>query len=177
VPHPYAANYCEENVWHLAGAADLEPGARKVVLIASLGPTVPLWCQRAADRPGDVVLWDYHVILAVMGPRALIYDLDTTLPFPCPLDDYVARTFAPGRRAPEAYRARFRVVDAETYRRAFWSDRSHMRREGCGWLSPPPAWAPILGAGLPLAAARDMRDGAVPGELSDLDGLMTALSR
>lgn len=175
--HPYTANYCEENVWHLAASAALHPGERRVVLVSSLGDAVPLWCQRAAANPGDVVLWDYHVFLAVIGRERWIYDLDTTLPFPCPLPEYLERTFGPGRGAPTLYRPHFRVVDGPQYRRAFSSDREHMRRQDGAWMSPPPPWPIITGQPplLPLPAAIDMTDHSVPGALCELEGLDAAL--
>jgi hypothetical protein len=175
MPHPYVANYCEENVWHLAAADDLEPGIRRVVMVASLGDAVPLWCQRAAPAPGEVVLWDYHVFLAVSGASPLIYDLDTTLPFPCPLEVYVAQTFGPGRDAPTEFQPRFRVIEAGEYRRSLGSDRSHMRRDDGSWTSPPPSWAAPQGEALPLLAAIDMEDRSLPGQVYDLVGLMRAL--
>ncbi len=174
----YTANYCEENVWHLAGAPALEPGVRRVIVVASLGRVVPVWCQRLAPAPDEPVLWDYHVILAVSGPRRWIYDLDTTLPLPCPMNAYLEQTFAPAREAPPPYRPWFRVIEADDYRRAFASDRAHMRDREGGWLSPPPPWATITGGGaplLPLARAIDMRDRAALGVVYDLDGLGAAL--
>lgn len=175
--YAYTANYCEENVWHLAGAPGLHPGVRRVIVVASLGHAVPVWCQRLAPAPDQPVLWDYHVILAVSGRERWIYDLDTTLPLPCAMDEYIERTFGQAREAPPSYRPWFRVVEAEVYRRAFTSDRSHMRDAEGAWLSPPPAWEVLMGSEplLPLACAIDMRNRDVPGLVCDLDGLPAAL--
>jgi hypothetical protein len=171
--HAYTANYCEENVWHLADAPGLYAGERWAVIVAALGPAVPVWSQRAAEAPGLPVLWDYHVFLAVTGEARWIYDLDTTLPFPSPLDDYLHETFGPGAEAPAELLPHFRVVPAAEYRAGFWSDRGHMRDPAGAWLSPPPAWPAILpdAPTLPLLRALDMRDRTLPGQLLDLAGL------
>lgn len=176
--HAYTANYCEENIWHLAGEPELRPGIRRVVVIAGLGASVPVWNQRLADTPDAPVFWDYHVILAVSGPHARwAYDLDTTLPCPCPLEAYVELTFGPSRHVPAPLQPMFRVLDADEYRRRLASDRSHMR-DADGWLSPPPRWPPITGEAprLLLAAATDMRDRSAGGVLCGLDGLLDALA-
>lgn len=176
--HPYTANYCEENVWHLAGDPRLHAGVRRVLVVAGLGPSIPLWNQRLAEAPGEPVFWDYHVMLAVSGAQRWMYDLDTALPFPCPLEVYVEATFGPARQVPPLYRPWFRVLDAETYLRTFASDRSHMRGPDGTWSSLPPPWPPLLAEPplLPLAAAIDMEDTAVPGRICDLGGLLDALA-
>jgi len=132
----YQAFYCEENVWHLAGAL----GGWAVVLSHPSRQT-PIWGQRAAE-PGEPVLWDYHVVLVAEGE---VWDLDTRLAFPAPLDTYFDAAF----RLPERVRAR--VLPAAEYRAGFWSDRGHMRRGG-EWLAPPPPWPPILGGAWTLEA-------------------------
>lgn len=70
---------------------------------------MPLWCQKSSfeGSEGDgLVVWDYHVILAQRGqppPHASsaakeeehggswVWDLDTSLPWPCPAPLYAAR--------------------------------------------------------------------------------------
>ena len=47
---------------------------------------VALWMQKKAP-PSSPIVWDYHVVLLFTsrsGDQSLIYDFDTTLPFPCP---------------------------------------------------------------------------------------------
>lgn len=75
---------------------------------------VPLFAQRASRRPDGLVVWDYHVFLvqhrmirdgdpggsggggaSAGGTGALVWDLDTMLPFPCPLEDYARTTLLP----------------------------------------------------------------------------------
>lgn len=177
----YTANYCEENVWQLAAEPGLAEGARDVVWVTSEARATPCWSQRAA-RDGGPVLWDYHVFLVVdAAAGALVYDLDTRLPFPCPAERYLAETFARGITLPAAHHPRFRVIDAATYRARFWSDRAHMRTADGGWTSPPPPWPAILapgsadppagqGAPLTLTDALDLSQNT-PGAWLDLGGL------
>jgi hypothetical protein len=177
----YTANYCEENVWQLAAEAGLADGARDVVLVTSEARATPCWWQRATPGGGPVI-WDYHVFLVVRAsPGALVYDLDTRLPFPCAAERYLAETFARAMALPTPHHPRFRVVDAATYRARFWSDRSHMRTADGGWTSPPPPWPPILAPGaseddgergppMTLTAALD-RTQPSPGVWLDLDRL------
>merc|ERR1712224_84631 len=73
-----------------------------------------------------------------------VYDLDSRLEFGSSFDVYAMLTFQPDvQREPER-RPYFRVVSAETYTRAFASDRTHMRKADGGWKRPPPTWPPIV---------------------------------
>jgi hypothetical protein len=100
----YTACYCEENALLLARrlrASGAAPAALLWVVFISNPPrAVPLLCQRASSRPDGLVVWDYHA-LVVEGPhdglRARAWDLDTVLPFPCPLEDYAAAALPPVR--------------------------------------------------------------------------------
>lgn len=94
------------------------------------------------------MIWDYHVIAVVMDPTRvappMVYDLDTTLPFPCPFEVYVAGTFPwEEQELPPQYRWRCRVVTAQALFASFASDRSHMRLPGDKWQAPPPTEDPI----------------------------------
>ncbi|MCC7384844.1 MAG: hypothetical protein IT384_23550 [Deltaproteobacteria bacterium] len=167
----YAENYCEENIWHLAGDAAVGPGERFAVFITSPARATPLWKQRAAPREDEPVLWDYHVILLLRTMEGTeVYDLDTTLGFPTPLGEYLRATFHPERPVPAENRARFRVLAADEYRRSFGSDRRHMLLPDGTWRSPPPPWPLIQAGALTLDAALDL-DRDTPGELMDLEAL------
>jgi hypothetical protein len=72
----------------------------RVLVISSKARATPLWHQKSARSRNDSVLWDYHVVLEQHG---LIYDYDTTLPFPCPLEHYVEQTFCPGMDLPQEH--------------------------------------------------------------------------
>ncbi|KAG2498683.1 hypothetical protein HYH03_003427 [Edaphochlamys debaryana] len=84
---------------------------------------------------------------AAAGPsRAVVWDLDTLLPFPCSLDLYAQNALRAHMTLLPHLQRLYRVVPAATYLRSFASDRSHMRRPGGGWASPPPAYPPIVAA-------------------------------
>ena len=89
-----------------------------------------------------MVVWDYHVILVyIVDDSTLIYDLDTTLPFPASFNEYCEATFGSDARLKEGYHRKLRMVPAEKYLATFASDRRHMKRpdvEGEEWLQPPP---------------------------------------
>ena len=78
-----------------------------------------------------VLVWDYHVIVLLALPDSppLIYDLDSTLPFPTPGPLFTADVLRdPSRyRLPEIPR-RFRVVSYPHFRARFASDRRHMKQ-------------------------------------------------
>jgi len=152
--YPYAACYCEENVWHLCR----RPEFRKsyVVFISNGNRSVPLWAQQKCH--GDLpVIWDYHVVCICAKDGVFrVFDHDSSLDWGAPFATYTARTFGPAIRAlldrslnqekPSLqllqYLPCFRVVASERYLRNFASDRSHMR-QGNRWLAPPPPWPAI----------------------------------
>ena len=130
---------------------------------------VALWNQKAARRPDGVVIWDYHVILilkplpahiAIDGSdhRSWVYDLDSTLCTPCPMVEYLHRTFLP---TPEEFQSSFRVIPVDLFLKYFASDRRHMLRKSidaqitpeigeplgvdCAYISPLPSWPAIRG--------------------------------
>ncbi|MEW5320078.1 MAG: hypothetical protein WDW38_011179 [Sanguina aurantia] len=75
--------------------------------------------------------------------HAVVWDLDTSLPFPCSLQQYAADAL---RRSSELTGARerlFRVVPARTFLDSFASDRSHMLRADGSWVAAPPAYPAI----------------------------------
>jgi hypothetical protein len=97
-------------------------------------------------------VWDYHVLLLEGLPAAdvqagaapaLVWDLDSSLPCPCPLPAYAARALLPPAALGLPPR-RYRVVPAPALLRHFSSDRRHMRLAGGGWASPPPGHACIV---------------------------------
>ena len=66
-PHPtasdcaYQACYCEENVYRLV-ASQLSGRDVRVAFLSNKSRTFPIWCMRNACEPGDLVVWDYHVL-------------------------------------------------------------------------------------------------------------------
>ena len=96
--------------------------------------------QKAARVPGAAVVWDYHVILLTSTTAGtLVWDLDTTLPFPSAFPDYCRATLGGEEELEERFHRRFRSVPAATYLATLASDRRHMRGEK-GWQAEPPSW-------------------------------------
>ncbi|EFN57465.1 hypothetical protein CHLNCDRAFT_13094, partial [Chlorella variabilis] len=138
----YTACWCEENVWWLAQqlVAQLPAWRLAIIFISNSHKMVPVWYQRAGL--GKVVCWDYHVLLVAQqeGGEALVFDLDTTLPFPCSLADYRRHALLGAANLPQHYRRFYRVVPGALFVRHFASDRSHMRDEAGAWLHTPPPY-------------------------------------
>ncbi|KAH7721752.1 protein N-terminal glutamine amidohydrolase-like protein [Aphelenchoides avenae] len=74
----YAACYCEENIWQLCKSIKCDDDSR-------LQPFYVVFISNDEKK-------DYHVILLrhadSKSQRSLVYDLDTTLPFPCTFEEY-----------------------------------------------------------------------------------------
>ncbi|KXS12423.1 hypothetical protein M427DRAFT_101408 [Gonapodya prolifera JEL478] len=146
----YTSCYCEENVWWLCKAAvDRGLGNRSfAVFVSNTHQTIPLWRQQRAAEPAAAVVWDYHVLFVLKTQTGtFVYDLDSTLPFPCPLEDYYDLAINPegiATRLRPNYRRLFRIIAASTFVSHFASNRSHMRRKDGTWSAPPPSYPPIV---------------------------------
>jgi len=132
-----------------------------VVFISSAHSEFAIYKQSIGDpRQDGLCVWDYHVVLIAKPAtgdlaactcgseapalstdkspsakacpcQAWVYDLDTTLPFPCPMRLYAQEAFRahlPGGKGLRAKRRErlFRVVGARAFLEHFASDRSHM---------------------------------------------------
>jgi len=139
----YAPYYCEENIWHLCQESAFRNFERKAVFLSNAGRTCALWNQRARAADGEPVLWDYHVVMMFNDRGWQVYDLDTLLGAPVPLNDYLISTFGEAQ-LPEQFQPMFRVIDAEEFVSFFSSDRSHMRTADGQWQVPPPAWPAVV---------------------------------
>jgi protein N-terminal glutamine amidohydrolase len=142
----YQAFYCEENVWRFLARPEYRESATWAV-IASNDPREVVVLRQRSGRPVDgLVHWDYHVFAVVADPvqGRLAYDLDSDLPFPCPLDRYLGESFP--SEVQRAFAPKFRVMSGSDYVTFLVSDRSHMRRQDGTWIAPPPSW-PVPGAG------------------------------
>ncbi|XP_012673954.1 protein N-terminal glutamine amidohydrolase isoform X2 [Clupea harengus] len=140
----YTSCYCEENIWKLCEYIKAQPQHCiqdvYAVFISNERRMVPLWKQKSCRRDQPVV-WDYHVILLHTGNReSYVYDLDTTLPFPCPLSLYEKEAFRSDHGLKESYWRKLRVIPAETFLSSFASDRSHMKDEVGHWRMLPPSY-------------------------------------
>lgn len=139
--------WCEENVWRLAyrKAHREDPQGLYVVFISNRVKSVPMFYQKASDDPLKCCCWDYHVLLidATSGSGVQVYDIDSSLPYPCHLNQYVSLSFP--YDWPDAYAPQFRVVAAALYLEHFASDRSHMYTSHLQrWNAPPPPYDCIL---------------------------------
>ena len=176
----YAPCYCEENVWHLSVSPEIEGRPRFAVFISNIGRTCALWHQRASSNPLAPVIWDYHVILVVErieGDGFEVFDLDSAAGFPLPAASYLDATFPFGSQIPTDLQPRFRIIEANDFRRAFASDRSHMhapkdQTSQTRWIHPPPPWPLIQAPGktMSLDAFVDMESDFV-GQVTDLAGI------
>ncbi|CAG0916503.1 unnamed protein product [Notodromas monacha] len=141
------------------------------VFISNDKRAVPLWRQKAGRSEDKLVIWrvspnregsrtivpvfrevmkkspeDYHAVVMYSEPgsKAVVYDLDSELPFPTFFHKYVTETFRTDEVLKPEYHRYFRVVPAEQFLRIFASDRSHMLKEDGSWLKPPPNYPPIV---------------------------------
>ncbi|XP_061348895.1 protein N-terminal glutamine amidohydrolase [Gastrolobium bilobum] len=145
--------YCEENVYLLCkklcsdGIANAEGSDLFVVFISNEKKQIPLWNQKSSTRADGIILWDYHVICIQInqgGGPPLVWDLDSSLPFPSPLPSYVSETIRPSFQLFSDYNRLFRVVHAPMFLRCFASDRRHMKDSDGNWNREPPPHEPIV---------------------------------
>lgn len=154
-------NYCEENVWHILNYArdqGLDVGNLFALFITNGKRCVPFRHQKAQmDNERLFVYWDYHVIPLIrhqsidVGSQMFVYDVDSNLPFPTTLLEYLDRSF--GRTIQEGsvfnilvendFGPQFRVVRYNDLQSSFSSDRRHMKvvdsvQGGEMFQSPPP---------------------------------------
>ncbi|KAL6731910.1 hypothetical protein Aduo_002730 [Ancylostoma duodenale] len=147
----YTKCYCEENVYKLCERIPVDQRPRFfVVFISNPSKCIPLFAQTAAgERP--FVMWDYHVVLLEEcdNQEPLVWDLDTTLGFPCTFSEYWFGGVRPdGWNIPNEYSRFFRLIPSADFLANFSSDRSHMITEDGKWMSPPPNWEKICKDGL-----------------------------
>ena len=152
----YASCYCEENCYKLIERILSAPSSSineiYCVFISSPSCKTPLFSQRAAQTEDGFVLWDYHVVVLLIGKGSMkdsddvfcnVVDLDTTIqPFPCPASLYFNCTLRPEMRLKEEYQRLYRVVSGQVYLDSFSSDRSHMKDSDAS----PPSWPCIIGS-------------------------------
>ncbi|KAL7438865.1 hypothetical protein ACHAXH_004976 [Discostella pseudostelligera] len=145
-----------------------------VVFISNKARCCPFYHQRAkpAQFGDECVFWDYHVIVirttttsssSIIPSSAVassekttinscaktttteVLDVDSWLPYPCPINIYLDETFRPDtlKMTTTVYHPRFRVIPAHQYLQYFYSDRMHMFANGM-WLARPPEYPPIM---------------------------------
>ncbi|XP_044505752.1 protein N-terminal glutamine amidohydrolase [Mangifera indica] len=146
--------YCEENVYLLckklcgSGTADADGSDLFVVFISNEKKQIPLWNQKASKRVDGIILWDYHVICIQRKNDGafpcLVWDLDSSLPFPSPLTPYLSETIRPSFQLFSEFHRYFRIVHAPIFLRYFASDRRHMKDSVGKWVAEPPKYEPIV---------------------------------
>ena len=139
----YTPFYCEENIWHLAQEQCFRGQEAFVSIVSGKGSYRRLWFQNQAVDQESPVLWDYHVLLLVFDNGWQVWDLDTTLGLPVPVETYFQKTFLNSDTDLENCDVILRLIPSEGYVRSFSSDRSHMLSPTGEWLAPPPAWPAI----------------------------------
>ncbi|KAK9157266.1 hypothetical protein Scep_003840 [Stephania cephalantha] len=146
--------YCEENVYQLCktlssiGVADADGSDLFVVFISNDNKKVPLWHQKASKQADGFIIWDYHVVCIqknVEGKSSRrVWDLDSDLPFPSSLSQYISEAIQPSLQIHPEFRRFFRVVHAPLFLRFFASDRRHMKDSLGEWIAHPPTYEPIF---------------------------------
>ncbi|KAL7169011.1 hypothetical protein ACSBR2_034103 [Camellia fascicularis] len=139
--------YLNNKILCTSGEADAEGSDLFVVFISNEKKQVPLWHQKASQRADGVVLWDYHVICIQRkkgDSSPLVWDLDSSLPFPSPLASYVSETMRPSFQLFSEFQRFFRVVHAPIFLRSFASDRRHMKDSVGNWIAQPSAYEAIV---------------------------------
>lgn len=169
----YQPLYCEENIWHLACRQELKTLASWVLMVSNEKRTVAMAHMRRSNKESPLLVWDYHVIwLGLIHNQLLVMDLDTRLPLPMQLEDYLQFSFP--SRLPEEYQPHFRLIDARTYCEQFSSDRSHMLDEANQYMAKPPPWPAIQnGETSVLMPWLDFSNEAAPGEILGLAELLS----
>jgi len=147
----HTPSFCEENVARLLTTlAPQFPPTQQLhaCILSNPARSTPIWRQRAGCGTQGFVAWDYHVIaiaVNLVSHASYALDLDSTLPFPCPWEVYLADALRPHAVPPELAQWA-RVVPAAVFLASFASDRRHMRDATGAWLAPPPPEPPLRGA-------------------------------
>lgn len=155
----YTKCYCEENVWKLCEKLishhyfNNQETTVYAAFISNSTKSVALWSQTSGDPNNNgLIVWDYHVVTVVIGAQnSVVYDLDSTLPFPCSLQDYISQTFHPEFELKKRYKQYIRMVPAIHFLAKFSSNRSHMQKSDGSWLAPPPNYPCILSSHNPTS--------------------------
>ncbi len=134
----YTRLFCEENIWKLiaflndAGQSATHYIPIDVLFLINPQRSVAIYQQKAVTE-GQLMIWDYHVILSARHESGtsqqpiVIFDFDSRLPFPTPITDYFNATFANWHVLPDTLRPQIRSIPANEYLQGFDSDRSHMK--------------------------------------------------
>jgi hypothetical protein len=143
--------FCEENVWRLAYKKIRESPENRfyVCFVSNADKTVAMCHQLAGRSRNEPVYWDYHVILLRWSrdKQVLVFDIDSSLPYPQPLDLYLRESFSSDNMAfAPPFAPQFKIIPADLYLQYFASDRMHMyNTKSQTWNAPPPPYECIGG--------------------------------
>lgn len=178
----YTACFCEENVYKFISENSGHFEDMFAVFISNPLKQCAIWYQKMSEDPTVIpVCWDYHVVvIAKKSLNFLVYDLDTALSFPCPLEEYLSQCFRPSPSEISQWWYQFaiktghyfRPVNSYDFLETFSSDRSHMIDKTTGrWNSPPPKYEPIFkpDLGSTLLDFLDFENTSLPGKWLDYD--------
>lgn len=143
-----------------------------VVFISNPLKACPMYRQKACKNK-DYVCWDYHVILLSSSKNITsanekevlsnknnsnvdniitnVHDIDSVLPYPCSLDEYIKKSFCflysehVEDECKTKYAPWFRLIKSDLFLKYFYSDRLHMFDEKNGiWQADPPLYDCIM---------------------------------
>ncbi|ORY47872.1 hypothetical protein BCR33DRAFT_714926 [Rhizoclosmatium globosum] len=120
--------YCEENTLLLLKQLISQlPSDTKgyAVFVSNPSKSIPIWHQTKGNP--------------VSSTSFLVYDLDSTLPFPSTAEVYSKLALPILDPELTKYHRYYRVVEAHEYFKTFASDRRHMQKDG-EWMAPPPSY-------------------------------------
>lgn len=131
-----ASCYCEENVFRIltyAAHQGYNPSQLYALFITNSQRCVPYLKQAAVTHsdPHATCYWDYHVIAIITSnsnsssSHPVVYDIDSILPFPSPLSQYIEQSFNIPAHNP-SHSPQFRVIHYSELKNSFSSDRRHM---------------------------------------------------
>jgi len=171
----YTSCYCEENVFKMIENYPGNIANIFAVFISNPQKQCAIWRQKSSADPDFPVIWDYHVIAIEKNDTGcVVYDLDSTLPFPSNLEAYANQAFRPKTSIHnmdlllERFGQRFRPVKGSAFLESFSSDRSHMLNNG-EWMAKPPSYPPLFkdSLGHNLFQFLDFSESSLPGSWMD----------
>jgi len=126
----YTPYFCEENIWQLCRSfirQGIDKEQLDILFLSNHKKQIVLLNQQLGS-PGEVVVWDYHVILKyhLDANTSMIFDFDTRLPFPIDWQSYQLATFPDPRQLDSDYHMMIRKIPSSEYLTKFTSDRQHM---------------------------------------------------
>ncbi|CAF1195741.1 unnamed protein product [Adineta steineri] len=147
----YTSCYCEENIWKLCESwKQNDPNHLDnlyAIFISNERRQIPIWKQKSGynDYPVTWVLYFLQYQIDQSVSPTIIYDFDSTLPFPVSARDYLQSAIRDEINLSRKFHRMFRVIPAQEYLNTFASDRSHMlSADKITYNKPPPSYPAIF---------------------------------